>query len=136
MKLLLTDLAYLYHNYGAQGILFPFIEKVKKKLDVEITITVSNTIYYEKDKQLAVDNDFEIFLKPRLKFSSFLKLHELQKLRKYRELMRKKDVIIDLSGIEFIGNLPKMIMWKNLINTLYTQKLSGKFNKKYYKFTK
>ena len=136
MKLLLTDLAYFYHNYGAQGILIPFIEKMNEKLDVEITVTVSNPIYFEQDKQFAANHDFEIFLKPRLKFSSFLKLHELQKLREYREMIRKQDVVIDLSGIELIGNLPKIIMWKNLINTLYTQKISERYNKKYYKFTK
>ena len=136
MKLLLTDLAYFYHNYGAQGILIPFIEKMNEKLDAEITVTVSNPIYFKQDKQFAVDHDFEIFLKPRLKLSTFLKYQELQKLSDYRELIRKQDVIIDLSGIEFIGNLPNMVMWKNLINTLYTQKLSGKYNKRYYKFTK
>ena len=136
MKLLLTDLTYFYHNYGAQGILIPFIERMNKKLDLEITVTVSNPIYFKHDEQFASDHGFTLILKPRLNLSSFLKYKELQKLKKYRGLIRKQDVIIDLSGIEFIGNLPMMIMWKNLINTLYTQKLSGKFNKKYYKFTK
>ncbi len=136
MKLLLTDLAYFYHNYGAQGILIPFIESMKEKLYFEITVTVSNPIYFEQDKQFAVDHGFKLILKPRLNFSSILNYKELQKLRKYRELIRKQDVIIDISGIEFIGNLPKIIKWKNLINTIYTQKLSRKYNKKYYKFTK
>ncbi len=136
MKLLLTDLAYFHHNYGAQGILIPFIERMNEKLDFEITVTVSNPIYFEQDKQFATAHGFKLILKPRLNFSSFIKYKELQKLREYRELIRKQDVVIDLSGIEFIGNLPKMIKWKNLINTLYTQKLSRKYNKKYYKFTK
>jgi polysaccharide pyruvyl transferase WcaK-like protein len=136
MKILLTDLSYFYHNYGAQGILLPFIEKISESLDVEITVTVSNPIYFKQDIQFAADHGFKLFLKPRLKFSSFLKFQELQKLKKYRELIKKHDVIIDLSGIEFIGNLPKLIVWKDLINTLYTQKIAGNFKKKYYKFTK
>ena len=136
MKILLTDLSYFYHNYGVQGILLPFIEKISESLNVEMTVTVSNPIYYEQDKQFAADHGFKLFLKPRLKFSSFFKLKDLQKLKKYRKLINEHDVIIDLSGIEFIGNLPKLIMWKDLINTLYTQKIAGKFKKKYYKFTK
>ena len=136
MKLLLTDLAYFYHNYGAQGILLPFIEKIKDKLDVEITVTVSNPDYFKQDKQFAANYGFKLILKPRIKITTFLKYQKLQKLREYRELVRKQDVVIDLSGIEFIGNLPKIIMWKNLINILYTQKISRKYNKRYYKFTK
>ena len=136
MKILLTDLSYFYHNYGAQGILLPFIEKILESLDVEITVTVSNPIYYEQDKQFAADHDFKLSLKPRINFSTFLKLKDLQKLKKYHKLINEHDVIIDLSGIEFIGNLPKLIMWKDLINTLYTQKIARKFKKKYYKFTK
>ena len=136
MKILLTDLSYFYHNYGAQGILLPFIEKILESMDVEITVTVSNPIYYKQDKQFATDHDFKLFLKPRINFSTFFKLKELQKLKKYHKLINEHDVIIDLSGIEFIGNLPKLIMWKDLINILYTQKIARKFKKKYYKFTK
>ena len=136
MKILLTDLSYFYHNYGAQGILLPFIEKISENLDVEITVTASNSIYFKQDKQFAADHAFKLFLKPRIKFSTFLKLKDLKKLKKYHKLINEHDVIIDLSGIEFIGNLPKLTMWKDLINTFYTQKIAGKSKKKYYKFTK
>ena len=136
MKLLLTDLAYFHHNYGAQGILFPFIDKLRKKLDVEIAVTVSSSIYFEQDRQIAADHDFHIILKPRITILSFLKIRKFQQFKIYRDLIKKQDVIIDLSGIEFIGNLPTLIKWKNLINTLYTQKISKEYKKKYYKFTK
>jgi len=136
MKILLTDLAYFHHNYGAQGILLPFIDKLKERIEIEITVTVSTSIFYQQDKQFAADHDFIIILMPRITFLSFFKLRKLKELRKYRQLIKMQDVIIDLSGIEFIGNLPALIKWKNLINTLHTQNLSKKFNKKYYKFTK
>ncbi|MBT3168951.1 MAG: polysaccharide pyruvyl transferase family protein [Candidatus Cloacimonetes bacterium] len=136
MKILITDLAYFHHNYGAQALLLPLIEKIRNRIDAEISITISDTKYIREDKIFAKKNNLKLFIKPRLKSSTLFSLNDWIQLKKYNNLIKQNDVIIDLAGIEFIGNLPKTTKWKELLNVIFTQKLAEKYDKIYLKYTK
>lgn len=136
MKILITDLAYFYHNYGAQGIILPFIDKLSKHIDAKITVTISNPEFKKFDREFATQNNFELFVKPRINFGTIFNMKSIKQHIEYWKLVKKNDIVIDLSGIEFIGNLPTITKWKDLINTIYTQYITKKYNKKYYKYTK
>jgi len=47
VKILFTNLTYLNHNYGAQGIAFPLIEKLDEHFDGEYTFVLPER-YYQK----------------------------------------------------------------------------------------
>ena len=156
VKILFTDLAYLNHNYGAQGIGFPLIEKLDKHFDGEYTFVLPER-YYEEDLPLSKKYAFNIIPRPRLSallgrynfiiyfvynlFSLLKKGKSLTKkeARQYSDLVKKLkecDVVIDLCGIELIGNHIFTRRWSNYISTTYMQCLAAKYNKPYLKFTK
>ncbi len=136
MKILITDLAYLHHNYGAQALLLPLIEKIRNRIDAEISITISDIKYFREDKILAKKNNLKLYIKPRLKSSALFSLNNWRQLKRYNNLIKQNDIIIDLAGIEFIGDLPKTTKWKELLNVIFTQKLTEKYDKIYLKYTK
>ena len=72
MKVLLTDLAYSHHNYGAQGILIPFLEALRKKYIAEVTVTISDKTFWKEDLRFAQENNFKLLYKPRWNFSKYV----------------------------------------------------------------
>jgi polysaccharide pyruvyl transferase WcaK-like protein len=136
MKVLLTDLAYLHHNYGAQGILIPFLEALRKKYIAEVTVTISDKTFWKEDLRFAQENNFKLLYKPRWNFSKYVNSKQIIEHQNFQKKFKEFDLIIDISGIEFIGNLPFLMKWKDLLNNLLVQKLAVKNKKPYYKFTK
>lgn len=157
LNILFTDLIYLNHNYGAQGIAFPLMDKLKEYFDVEPTFLIHKN-YYKEDFLFSRKNNFKIIESPNslvvLGNKYFLirflyKLFYLIKRRKkllagenkknlaLLENLKKSDAIIDLSGIEFIGNVKNQRRkWSNYINKIYMQSLAEKLKKPYFKYTK
>ena len=136
MKVLLTDLAYLHHNYGAQGILIPFVDALRKKYFAKITVSISDKKFWKEDMKFAREKDFELLYKPRWNFSKYFNSEKKREHKNFQEKFKEYDLVIDISGIEFIGDLPFLMKWKDLQNSLLAQKLAIKNKIPYYKFTK
>lgn len=156
VKILFTNLTYLNHNYGAQGIAFPLIEKLDEHFDGEYTFVLPER-YYEENLSFSKKYAFNIIPSPRLSallgrynliihfvYNFFCLLKKGKSVTKkeaklYFALVRKLkecDVVIDLSGIELIGNAIFVRRWSNYIATSYMQFLAEKYNTPYLKYTK
>jgi polysaccharide pyruvyl transferase WcaK-like protein len=152
MKFLFVGLRNLKRNYGAQGLALPFIEKLSNHFSAEYTFVLSR-IY--KGQELSFLKNC-IFIKKILSPHPFVILgkrnllfHLLYLLVKRRRLLDEKaklfrlvntlkdvDVVIDLSGIEFIGNLPLKRRYASYLDTISMQWLAEKNDKLYLKYTK
>lgn len=155
IKILLTNLSYLNHNYGAQGIVFPFVDKLNRYLDAEYTFILHKIS--PADKEFLANNGFLGVTKPPLRlmmanYNQFLNIlyvffalpkkgrNKLAKLRKdyskFSEVIKNQDVLIDLSGIEFVGNTSFRRRYSNYLNAVSFQALAKKYKKPYFKYTK
>ena len=152
IKVLFTDLLYLNHNYGAQGISFPIMEKLSSRFNAEYTFVLSQ-VYPEEQSLLSEKYTFNVIIAPRL-FVILEKLHFSLRLlyrltkrknfpnngkKRYSVLLKalkESDVIIDLSGIEFIGNFPLKQRYVNYLRIMNMQWLAEKYGKLYLKYTK
>ncbi len=138
VKFLFTDLQYIKHNYGVQGIAFPLMDKLDEYFDAEYTFALFSKKNFKKDLKFTENFSFNIFQRPRLKLSHLflMKKNKLDQHKEFIKLLKQNDVVMDITGIEFIGNQPFIERWKNLINTVYTQIMAKKYNKIYLKYTK
>jgi polysaccharide pyruvyl transferase WcaK-like protein len=152
IKVLFTDLLYLNHNYGAQGLSFPMMEKLSSRFDAEYNFILPQG-YPEDQSSFSEKYTFKVIIAPRL-FVILGKLHFLIYLlyriiqrktlpndekRRYSVLvnaLRESDVVIDLSGIEFIGNFPLKQRYSSYLCTMSMQWLAEKYGKLYIKYTK
>jgi len=147
INFLFVGLGYLEHNYGAQGIAFSLMAKLSRCFTSKYTFVLSHDSQrWDKPtfKDVAAPHPFFILGKCRLLFLPLhLFIRRKVKLKdeetKYSLLinaLRDSDVIIDLSGIEFIGNLPLIRRYSQLFSTISMQLLAEKHNKIYLKYTK
>jgi len=134
IKILFTDLRYLNHNYGAQGIAFPLMEKLNNYFKAEYTFALLYGKNYKEDSEFSPKFNFNIIVQPKLR--TMLKKGYTEQHISFIKKLNRSDVIIDLSGIEFIGNQTFKTRWGNYINTIYPQLLAKKYKKLYLKYTK
>jgi polysaccharide pyruvyl transferase WcaK-like protein len=152
IKVLFTDLLYLNHNYGAQGLSFPLMEKLSNRFNAEYTFVLPQG-YPEDQASFSKKYEFKVVIAPRL-FVILGKLHfpicllyllikrkTLPKAEKRRysvlvDSLRENDVVIDLSGIEFVGNVPLKQRYLSYLFTMSMQWLAEKHGKLYLKYTK
>ncbi|MDD5552226.1 MAG: polysaccharide pyruvyl transferase family protein, partial [Candidatus Pacebacteria bacterium] len=154
-KVLLTDLSYLNHNYGAQGISFSFMNKLNGYIDAEYVFVLPKK-HYKENFLFAKNNYFNIVCNSGENFflergSVFFFLYKIIYFLKKRktitkkeeriylkliETIKKSDIIVDLSGIEFIGNRGLKTKWLDYLKTIFFQRLSHKLKKPYFKYTK
>ena len=152
VRILFTGLLYLNHNYGAQGIAFPIMEKLSSKFDAEYTFVLSQK-HHEETSSFSKKYTFNVIDAPNtfliLRKRNFL-LYLLYRLIKRKKLwkdekrkhsilvdtLKESDVVIDISGIEFIGNVPLKKRYPNYLAEISMQYLAEKYNKLYLKYTK
>jgi len=156
IKILFTNLSYLNHNYGTQAITFSLMDKLNKHFDAEYTIILHEK-YYKDNILFSKKYNFNIVTCPSfpimlgwhhffinipynliylLKNKTIITKDEKRRYSVLVEELKKSDVAIDLSGIEFIGNRRFKNKWWDYMNIIYMQCLSKKYNKPYFKFTK
>jgi polysaccharide pyruvyl transferase WcaK-like protein len=152
IKFLFTGLLYLNHNYGAQGIAFPMMEKLSRHFDAEYTFVLSQKCHEETCsfsakydfKVITASNPFVIFKKryfPIYLLYRLIKRKTVLQEHKRRYLilvdaLSENDVVIDLSGIQFIGNIPLKRRYLNYLARISLQLLAEKYGKLYLKYTK
>lgn len=152
IKVLFTDLLYLNHNYGAQGLSFPLMEKLSGQFDAEYTFVLPQG-YPEEKLSFSEKYTFNVVIAPRLfvilsklRFPFYL-LYLLVKRGTYPEDEKRRhsilidavmdsNVVIDLAGIEFIGNFPLRKRYANYLRIISLQWLAEKYGKLYLKYTK
>lgn len=156
IKFLFTDLTYLNHNYGAQGIAFPLMKQLNEYFDTEYTFVLPER-YYKDDLSFSKKYNFSITTSPKplivlakchfyiyllynfarlLKGKRMITKREQEQYFALVEKVKESDVIIDLSGIEFIGNVSLKRRYLNCLGTISIQCLAEKYNKLYLKHTK
>jgi len=157
IKILFTNLVSLEHNYGAQGIAFPLMARLNEYFDAEYCFILPEE-YYKDNLSFAQKYNFNIIASPRplvLLSKCYPFIHILYALA--RILLRRKraitkrenilyvtlikklkesDIVIDLSGIEFIGDVSFKRKYSNCINVISMQCLAERHNKFYLKYTK
>ena len=148
IKFLFVGLQYLKRNYGAQGIAFPLIEKLSSHFDAEYTFVISRKhqrqehAFLEKRpliKGVTSPDHFVILGKCNVLFTPFYPLIRRRLLSKDEKAtylllvnaLKESDVVIDLPGIEFIGNLPLKRRYSGYLNTISMQWLAEKYDKIY-----
>ena len=151
IKVLFTGLSYLNHNYGAQGIAFPLMEKISSKFNAEYTFVLSRN----QQKEYSFSREFALTSITTPSFFAFLRKRSFPIYLLYRLIKRKtltkvekrnysalvnilkeSDVVIDLSGIEFIGNVPLKTRYLKYLNETSVQLIAEKYDKLYIKYTK
>jgi len=152
IKILFTGLLYLNNNYGAQGIAFPLMEKLSSQFNAEYTFVLSQE-HHEEKSSFSEKYIFNVITAPNLlvifgksNFPVYLlylliKRKTLSKGEQRKHLvlvdaLRESNVVIDLSGIEFVGNVPLKNRYLNYLGTISMQWLAEKYNKLYLKYTK
>jgi len=157
IKVLFTGLAYLERNYGSQAIAFSFVEKFNEHFSARYCFVLPEN-YYKDNLSFAKKYDFDIVASPKptivlskcslffyvlYAFTKFLlkgkKAITKREKKQYFTLLKKlkeSDIVIDLSGIEFIGNVGPKRRYMNYINFIYMQCLAEKYHKPYFKYTK
>lgn len=155
VKVFLTNLSYLNHNYGAQGIAFPFIDKLNQYFDADYTFALPKMS--QSEKEFLASNGFYgvdmpssslIVAKCNQFFNILYSVIYLFKKKKlpntkiqknyleFLKVVKTQDVFIDLSGIEFIGNVSFKRKYLNYLSEISMQLLAEKYNKLYLKYTK
>lgn len=153
IKVLFTDLLYLNHNYGTQGLAFSMMEKLSNQFDAEYTFVLSQG-YPEENYSFPEKYTFNVIIAPRLfvilgKLRSPIRLlylfvkrrtslpkDEERRLSILINALKESDVVIDLSGIEFIGNFPLRKRYSDYLRITSMQWLAEKYKKLYLKYTK
>ncbi|MFX1521552.1 MAG: hypothetical protein ACFFCD_16715, partial [Promethearchaeota archaeon] len=152
IKVLFTGLLYLNHNYGAQGLSFPMMKKLSSRFNAKYTFVLPQG-YPEEKASFSEEYTFNVIIAPRLfvilgklRFPFYFlylivkrKNFPKDERRRYSVLidaLKKSDVVIDLAGIEFIGNFPIRKRYADYIRRVSMQWLAEKYGKLYLKYTK
>jgi polysaccharide pyruvyl transferase WcaK-like protein len=158
IKVLVTNLSYLDHNYGAQGIALPFIDQLNKYFDAEFTFVLSGEYlaeqpekeFLEQQRLGAIARPATVVILAKCNFLFSIAYRFLSLIKKFRvgKILREKeyaeflkvfkdhDVIVDLSGIEFIGGVPWKQKYSEYVTNISMQCLASKQGKLYLKYTK
>jgi len=115
------------HSYGCQGLAFPIIEYLNKYFDAEYTFMISEG-YYEDNIELCKKRGFKI---ARFPYPKFWKNN-----KELIQAIKENDIIVDVDGIEYIGNLSFIKKWFHYFRVSYIHKLARKYNKIYLKAPK
>lgn len=128
LNIVICGIASIDHNYGSQGILLPFLDMLKVDEEIHFKILLTHSMKY--DSNMFNSFRYEIIKVPRVNFSS------LHKLKMIKKIIQQSDIVIDLNGIEFLGDRSFLTKWKDLLTTSYYAKYSKKLNKLYLKYSK
>jgi len=160
LNIILTNAWYIHHNYGIQGLNIPVIDKLKKYFnDVNFSIIINKKVSIE-DIHFAQEHNIHIIEYPGIvsipKSSNFFDKEILYKARyvlnqkrylkndnklitvrnNFVNSVKKGNVIIDTTGIEYIGNKPIKSKWGNYANASFFQYLAKDYDIPYIKNTK
>ncbi len=127
LKILFFGQFTINHDYGGQGLAYPIMEYLDKFFDIEYSFMVSEK-YYQENLPYAEKKGFKLVPFPYPKI--FIKNQDLI------NAIKETDIIIDVDGIEYIGNLPKIKKWFHFYRTSYIQDLAKKYKKIYLKSPK
>jgi len=128
INIIISGLSSLDHNYGAQGILLPFLSSINVNEELHFRILLSQNTKH--DPELLKEFSYEIIKVPRVNFTSF------HKLKKIKRIIKQSDIVIDLNGIEFLGDRSFLTKWKDLLTTTYYSYNARKEEKLYLKYSK
>ncbi|HHV81319.1 TPA: hypothetical protein GXX44_06495, partial [bacterium] len=127
IRILFTNLMYLNQNYGAQAIGLTMMKKLSQFINAEYVFTVLNK-YYEKDISFSKEYGFSVIPVTtegtllersfylgnilymlikllRNKRIAFIPKEHKDLYLKLLEEVKRSDVVIDLSGIEYVGDI-------------------------------
>jgi hypothetical protein len=152
IKVLFTGLLYLNHNYGAQGIAFPMMEKLSNYFEAEYTFVLNQKLP-EETLPFSTEYNFKVVITSNPVFifnKRYFPIYLLYRLMKGKATLQERkrrfsilvnalsenDVVIDLSGIEFIGNVPLKRRYLDYLASTSLQCLAEKYGKLYLKYTK
>lgn len=159
MRIIITDVYDLRHNYGVQGLVLPLVEKINDLTGAEFIMPVQSAYFTAGNIEFAgkrgikliaywkysflIDLFHPLVRSPRSLFSKFFKAITGDRGRGpislYHELVQEiegSDKIIDVAGIEFIGNSGVKKKWGELLFGRMFQKISERSGRQYFKYTK
>ena len=133
IRILFTNLMYLNQNYGAQAIGLTMMKKLSQFINAEYVFTVLNK-YYEKDISFSKEYGFSVIPVTtegtllersfylgnilymlikllRNKRIAFIPKEHKDLYLKLLEEVKRSDVVIDLSGIEYVGDISLLEGW-------------------------
>jgi polysaccharide pyruvyl transferase WcaK-like protein len=158
-KIVITDVYDLRHNYGVQGLVLPLVDKIRDLIDVQFVMPVQSAYFTPGNIDFAAARGitlvsywkysflFEVFHPFIRKPGSLLSRLIIsiagdqgkEALYLYHELVKQindAEKVIDVAGIEFIGNSGIKKKWGELLFCRMFQKLAAREGKPYYKYTK
>lgn len=157
VRVLVTNLSYLAHNYGAQGIAIPFMDGLKKYYDADFTFIMSSKKLDEpaqqeflarhklgavaKPSSIVVAAECNFLFSILFRMVCMLKKKRLkQRKSEYVEFLnvaRRHDVFIDLAGIQFyMEKFGWRRRYSEYLSVISIEWLAQKCGKPYLKFTK
>lgn len=150
IKVLLVGMRNLNRNYGVQGLTLPIVKLLNTHFTAKYIFVLSHmdandkSIYkkYTTIKTISAPHPFVILGRRNFLFYIFYAIvkrnlkGELKKLFLLIKHLKASDVVIDVSGIEFIGNRPVKTRYPRCINTISMQWLAEKNCTLYIKYTK
>jgi polysaccharide pyruvyl transferase WcaK-like protein len=157
IKILITNLGDINHNYGAQGIVFPFTDKLSEHLSEHFNVEygfITKKKYFDDnieflnkyginafkslpDESLFIKNISFLNILINI-FRSLKGKDSIDKVeyKKFFNKVEEYDVFINLTGIQFIGNKSIRRKYVSYISQTYAHWLSKNFNKLYLEYTK
>ncbi len=126
-KILFFGQSTISNSYGCQGLAFPVIEYLNEYMDAEYTFMISEQ-HYEDNIKFCQEKGFKI---ARFPYPKFWKNN-----KELIQAIKENDIVIDVDGIEYIGNLSFSKRWFHYFRVGYIQKLAKKYNKVYLKAPK
>lgn len=150
IKVLFVGMRNLNRNYGVQGLTLPLLKLLNTHFNAEYTFVLSrmdasDRSIYKKHatiNTILAPHPFVILGKRNFFFYIFYAIirrnlkGELKKLFRLIKHIKDSDVVIDVSGIEFVGNGPVKTRYPRCINTISMQWLAEKNCTLYIKHTK
>ncbi len=165
MQIVITDVYDLKYNYGVQGLVLPLIDKIREKIPhAEFIMPVQSLYYNGPNIEFAAERGIRLvnywkysfvfeLVHPLLKLTGLLRsgrkrvkdtepddnLNKKSPLHGYcalNDAIRGSLLVIDVAGIEFIGNSGLKKKWGELLFCRMFQKLARRYKKPYFKYTK
>ena len=159
MRIVITDVYDLRHNYGVQGLVLPLVEKIKNLTEAEFIMPVQSAYFTTQNIEFAskrgikligywkysflIDLFHPLFSSSGSLLSKFVKSISGDRGRGpvslYHELIEEiavSDKVIDVAGIELIGNSGLKKKWGELLFSRMFQKMSERSGRQYFKYTK